>query len=302
MTIFQIYPFLAVITGKKGISSSEAQRIKEENKNEAAYLLQNLEVKEERLYSTKREILSSTGFQTNTTECENPYTVANFDCLVKVQELYSVSAVLGASLQLLDNVRDELSKMSVEVLAEKLGLSKTFIQPILKTCLKGKSINSFCNEEKIEDLLQYAGTELVAITALLFKKGLSIEAKAAVLGNQYTKPDKLIRKVSTLSNKQLPDKESGGMLVYTYKIVAVDKEAFKAYESILAADYTKLQQERNLIVKQIKDAARELEVKNMKEYQALLNQYYADRKEFESMIEGVRLELLQEAASLKILA
>lgn len=302
MTIFQIYPFLAVITGIKGISSSEAQRIKEENKNEAAYLLQNLEVKEERLYSTKREILSNTGFQTNTTECENPHTVANFDCLVKVQELYSVSAVLGASLQLLDNVRDELSKMSVEVLAEKLGLSKTFIQPMLKTCLKGKSINSFCNEEKIEDLLQYAGTELIAITALLFKKGLSIEAKAAVLGNQYTKPDKLIRKVSTLSNKQLPDKESGGILVYTYKIVAVDKEAFKVYESTLAADYTKLQQDRNLIVKQIKDAARELEVKNMKEYQALLNQYHADRKEFESMIEGVRLELLQEVASLKILA
>ena len=300
--IFQIYPFLAVITGVKGISSSEAQRLKEENKNKAAYLLQNLEVKEERLYSTKREILSNTGFQTDTIGCENPHTVADFDCLKEVQELYSVSAILGASLKILDSVRDELSKMSVEMLAEKLGQSKTFIQPLLKTCLKGKSINNFCNEEKIEDLLQYAGTELVAATTPLFKKGLAIESSAAVLGNQYTKPGNLIRKVSTLSNKQLPDKEAGGMLVYTYKIVAVDKEAFKEYEKTLAAKYTKLQQERNSIVKQIKDAARELEVKNMKEYQALLSQYHADKKEFESMIEGVRLELLQEAASLKILA
>ena len=70
----------------------------------------------------------------------------------------------------------------------------------------------------------------------------------------------------------------------------------------LAANYTKLQQERNSIMKQIKDAARELEVKNMKEYQAQFSQYNADQKEFVAMIEGIRLELLQEAASLKILA
>lgn len=302
MKIFQVYPFLSVIAGTKGISSSEAQRIKEENKNEAGFLMQDLEVKEDRLYSTKREILSGTGVNTNITDCANPHTVADFDCLEKVQDLFAVSAVLGAGLKLLESVRDELSKMSVQALAEKLGLERTFTQPQLKSCLKNKSINSFCNEEKIEDLLQYADTELVTATISLFKKGLPIEARAAVLGNQYTKTEKLIRKVSTLSDKQLPDKEPGGMLVCTYKIVAVDKTAFKEYEKTLAANYTKLQQERNSIMKQIKDAARELEVENMKEYQAQLNQFNADQKEFVAMIEKVRLELLQEAASLKILA
>ncbi len=100
----------------------------------------------------------------------------------------------------------------------------------------------------------------------------------------------------------MADKTPRGILECKYKIIEVDKVAFKENEKTLAANYTKLQQERNSIMKQIKDAARELEVKNMKEYQAQLNQFNTDQKEFVAMIERVRLELLQEAASLKILA
>jgi len=301
MKIFQVYPFLTVITAQEGVSSSEAQRIKEQNKNEAAYMLLDLEVNPERLYSTKRDILSATGVVNEISKCENPHTIEDFKCLEKVQELYAESAVLGSGLKLLTTIREELSTMKVEDLATLLNMSKTFIVPQLKSCLRNKYINSFCEEDSVERLLLLSNTKLLEAVGHLFKKGLEIEAKAAVLGNQYTKPDKLIRTISTLSNKQLPVKETANILVYTEKIVAVDKEAFKAYEESLASSYTELQKERNYIVKQIKDAAREIESQYNKEYQAQLNQYNADKKEFESMIEGVRLELLQEAASLKIL-
>jgi hypothetical protein len=50
----------------------------------------------------------------------------------------------------------------------------------------------------------------------------------------------------------------------------------------------------------ITTSARELELKYNHEYQAHLSRYHAEVKEFESIVQGVRLELLQELSSLKI--
>lgn len=158
----------------------------------------------------------------------------------------------------------------------------------------------FVTWRKVEELIPLCGFELLTLVSKLYKEGLEVEAKAAVLGNQYTKSDSLLRKASVLSDQKMPDEKTEGLFVFTTKVVAIDKESFKKKGDEIAKEYTELQQKRNSIMKQIKDAARELEMKHNIECQAQLSQYNAEVKEFESMIQGVRLELLQELSSLKI--
>ena len=299
MKIFKLFPFLEVICNLTGTSISEAQRIKEQNKNEAEVLLQNLQPSEDRLYFTKREILSANGISTSYSQCDNPHTVKDLECLDKVQKLYAESAVLGSSMALIEAARKDITEISIQNLAEKLGITLTFKQPLKKSSIIG-TIDYFCNCQKIKELIPLCGIELLNLISKIYKEGLKVEAEAAVLGNQYTKSNSLLRRSSTLMDKKLLDQETAGVIVYTTKVVAIDKESFEKKEKEIAAEYTKLQQARNSIMKQIKDAARELEILNNKEYQAQLSKYNAEVKEFESMVQGIRLELLQELSSLKI--
>lgn len=299
MKIFLLCPFLKVICNLNGISTSEAQRRKEKNKNDAEFLLQNLQPNVDRCFSIKREILTGKRILPTYSECDNPHTVKDFDCLEEVQNLYAESAIYGCSLGILAKVRKDITEISNEVLAEKLGISKTFQQPVKNSAVIG-NIEYFCNMEKIEDLIPLCDFELLRLVSHLYKEGLEVEAKAAVLGNQYTKKNSLLRRASVLSDEKMPDEKTDGLFVFTTRVVAIDKESFKKKGEEIAKEYTELQQRRNSIMKQIKDAARELELKYNHEYQAHLSRYHAEVKEFESMVQGVRLELLQELSSLKI--
>jgi hypothetical protein len=147
MKIFLLFPFLKVICNLSGISTSEAQRRKEQNKNNAEFLLQNLQPNVDRCFSIKREILSEKGIRPTYSECDNPHTVKDFDCLEEVQKLHAESALFGCGLGILEKVRKDLTEISNEILTEKLGISKTFQKPVKDSAVIG-NIEYFCNMEK----------------------------------------------------------------------------------------------------------------------------------------------------------
>lgn len=296
-----LYPFLPVLYGEKGISSSEAQRKKEENKNKATFLLEELIPNNSRMYTKVRETLSESGFNSVNSEVENPHLPEHFNILPQVQELYYQSAIFGAGLNTAVFIREEIEKMTAEDLGKSFDIIFTQTSPNKKKAVK-TDITAFCNFDRIEDLLRTSSLELVNELAPLFREGLILEAKAAVLGNQYTINNSLLRTISKapqiIEGKTI---ELANMVIYEKQVLNINKDEFAEVEKSISKEYESLQNQRNYIVKQIKDAARALDLKYTQEYQKENQQYIADFKDFNTKIDILRTELLQEAAGLRIL-
>lgn len=300
MKIFKIFPWLSVFFSTTGISSSEAQRVKEKNKNESSFLLETLQYSSDRVHSTRRLTVSASAQVESQTDPKNPHKIEDFDVLEQVIKLNQESAQLGL-IKFLEDIRVQIQEGPSVMLGNFFDIKKRVVEKPKALKATVSSIEYFCALDKVEHLIQGAGEGLVAEIGHLFKEALIAEAKAAVLGNQYNNAGSLLRRISSMPKQGLPEKTTlGDFILIETKELFLDKEEFKKKELEIGKAYDEAQMERNSFVKQIKDAARRLDFEYKAAHQSYAKELAKADKEFEDEITLLRSELLQEVAALKL--
>lgn len=309
--LIKLFPFVSVIFSEDGISSSEAQRKKEENKNWVEKQLEILKWDKNKVYKTVREILSNGEVKTFDSFPLKSITIEDFNVLVQIAERNKESAIYGSGINRKEDLRKQVEALTNDEISKFFGIELPSFNkqsPVKKQASKHPSIDYYCNVDNLEQLFIHASQELIEKISTLYFKGLEIEAKAAAYGKQVTEKDCMLRQISKAPQiLERNVQNNNSMLVYETPVLYIDKEEFEKLEAKILAEYTEFQMERNSIMKQIKDIARELQRQYDVEYSNALTAYSQEyTKHTQQLNAGVALceakktELLQEVAALKI--
>jgi len=262
-----LYPVLAEITDSKGISSSEAQRRAEDNKNKNEKFLTRFNTSRP-LYNSTR-IVHSFGVMKGTTNIEQKLEkdeildLEDFGGLLGVGKLYGESARYKVAIKLLDNFRQDVQCGAKDTeIATYLDLGESKPAPYY-TFQPGKSpintdINTFTSRDRIEDLfINISCPDLMSKVGNLLEKALNHEAIASVLGKQLHSSS-LIKKMMKARPKITSNVTEGikGHQYYDVQTLVYKSEDIENIYQWLEGEYTKHQKKRNSYIKQIKDAAR----------------------------------------------
>lgn len=312
--MFPFAQFILTLDKTVGVSSSEAQRLKEANKNEAEKLLTTLKSE---LFVAKREILAPTGNITETLGVlpnkVKPKDIE--DVTAKVAELYSVSSKLGEAIKLKDKIITYLNGLTFvdDYLKYEGKTLPTFnlVLPAKKQAVTvngSRAMDTYCAFDKAEDLISHASQELlIRFGETNVKAILEIEAQAAHYG-------KAIHPGSFLDNLSKAVKESAetvnsnaSIMVIQKNVLAYEKKDFETTEKTLQDLYTKYQKQRNSLFKQLKDLARELDQeyaeeygKASREYNIAYQKHQMEVKEIYDDADIAKGKLMKEAAALRI--
>lgn len=306
------FPIVEVLFDEKGISQSEAQRLKEANKNLIQPQLKEIEFSEDKIYDTKREVISNTGIKDDVI-LANKILVKDFEFLYEAGLKYGESAIYNNGIKTKEDLFKKIKNLSSQEIAKVAEINEPVDwrienkAPIKESAVEG-NIDLYCDLDNIESLFAHASHALIYQVSSLYQEGMRIESQAGILGNQLTKEATMLRKImnapAVLKGKQ--DANQSIIVEYT-KVLAVDKEEFKSLYEEMMDNYTNLQMRRNSIVKQIKDAARKLQSQYDNEYSVAskayneaYRAYVADVQQFDAECEKIRTSLLQEVADLKI--
>jgi len=304
-----LFPYVTVLFSDKGVSMSQAQRDKEKIKNENEKLLEKLSYKDSKIYNKQREIISENIVKESTVEGDL-ITVWDFNVLPDIAESNKLSAIYGNGIKTKNALQLAVSQLTNEKIAENFGIIIPTFQKARpqKEIVTLKPIDAYCSLEKIEELFEFAGSKLIEKIGKFYFNGLEIEAKAAAYGKQVTEKDCLIRKISKRERRgSVTTDKTNSMIVYETPVLGVDKDEFAQLEAEIMKNYETFQIERNSIMKQIKDIARETQRQCDVEYSNALTQYnqeyeiYSQKLEVAySQCETIKTELLQEVTALKI--
>lgn len=309
MKLETIFPYISVMFSVNGISSSEAQRQKESNKNLIDHKKHILEYNTDKLYDKYRAIISESTTRNEKVESIETINPSDFELLKEFAELNSKSAILGCSLKEKESIINFINELSYESIAGYFGITlPVFNRQYPKKNELPINIERYCAIEKVEELFKYANKELLDEIKEYYVEGMQVEAQAAVYGKYVVNEDsplRLIVKSKPIINKSTFN--STNFIIESYERLNIDLNEFKQLEEELMEHYTSLQKRRNMIMKIIKDKARELVGKYETEYSKELQEYNKENKcyvamlsEIQSQCNIIKNELLQEAASLKI--
>lgn len=317
MKLFKLFPLLSVIftnDSSKGISLSEAQRIKENNKNKVEKMLNKLNNNE--IYINKREIISNTSVNITESTLPNIVKPEDFDCLSEIADLNSQSAWLGQAISYAEECRNNIKNFNehYETHANLLGLTKpefTYQNITKKSIFNNSSshtIDTYCSLDSVESLLRHACEELLNdIEGDIVRKALSAEAKAAVYGKQLHNSS-FIRKVMSAKEGKPTETSTQGLIIYNQQIPAYNSSTFEETEKEIQNQYDSYQKERNMYIKIIKDKARALDAKFESEYNSALKEqnllfekHQQESKEYYSKFNMIKAELQAELAALRVL-
>ena len=305
-----IFPYISAIFSSEGISQSEAQRKKEQNKNTIDSKKSILDYDSTKVYKTLRTVISDTNTREDNAIFNEPYKVEDFNLLGEFAKLNSVSAILGNAIKRKEDIIKAINSLSFDDISIYFNIEKpsfNVAQPRKKS-LQGISIDRYCELDKVEELFQYANIDLFNLIKEYYNKGLEVEAQASVYGKYVVNSDSILRTI--VKSKDIANKKTTNatnFIIETYDKLNINLGEFKELEEKLMETYTEYQKQRNSIVKNIKDKARELESRYNTEYLQELSEYnkkkleYSNKcSEYEARLNSIRNELLQEASSLKI--
>lgn len=308
-----IFPYISAIFSLEGISQSEAQRKKEQNKNTIDSKKSILDYDSTKVYKTLRTVISDTNTREDNPVFNEPYKVEDFNLLEEFAKLNSVSATLGNAIKRKEDIIKAINSLSFDDISMYFNIEKpsfNVTQPRKKSVVNFNLLNieKYCELDKVEELFLYANSDLFNLIKEYYNKGLEVEAQASVYGKYVVNSDSILRTI--IKSKDIANKKTTNatnFIIETYDKLNINLEEFKELEEKLMETYTEYQKQRNSIVKNIKDKARELESRYNTEYLQELSEYnkkkleYSNKySEYEASLNSIRNELLQEASSLKI--
>jgi hypothetical protein len=306
----KFFPYVEVVFDVNGVSSSEAQRLKEDNKNKNQPILAKLSYDQKKLYVDRNESLGDS-FSVTEGSLLEVVKPTDFDELKNVAKRNSESAFYGFGVDRKAQLLKDIESLDYNTIATHTGLYEPVFEKrqIVRKSSTLCNMDSFCKLEKVEDLYNYSTKELIALLGNNhYTKAMQLEAQAAVYGNHVANSDSFLRKLNS-ATKTLKGREitlSDKFITIT-PILKVDKEDFMQKDTELMELYTEFQQQRNGLVKLHKDKARELQRQYDEQYSSELSEYNAKFAEynqlcnlFNSKCETIKTQLTQEVAALKI--
>jgi len=310
-TIFPLASIIFTLEKEHSISSSQAQRLKEENKNKLARLESKFDGK---IYETHRIVLGSRNNKPIITPISDKILASDFSAITTIAALKADNAWLGQAINYKEIVRNSLVSMTVDEVAEYLELDKpkfTAIAPVMtsKDNATKCDINSFCTFNKAEMLLRNSSLELLtAFGTSNIKTMLELESSASAYGSQIHN-DSFLRSLSLASKEQDSETISNDAIIVLVKdVLAYDYEKdFQKTDESLQKSYNELQMNRNGLFKLMKDKARSLQrsytlqfQKTMATYNTACLEHNKEIQKYTETVENYRTELLQEIASLRL--
>jgi len=313
LRLLTLYPLAGLIftnDSKLGISMSQAERTKADNKNFAEKELKNLTSP---LYTEEKTVYSGTSI--TTTPAPTPHYVVfpeNFNVLTDIGEKYGDSAILGHALKLKAEMLEAITNMQVDVLAGHFGIVRPNYDAYYVNTKQAVKcgLAKFLTFEKVDDVLNNMSMELTEkVTLKTVRTLLTEDSKAAAIGKHGIHPGSFLRDLSNaVPSRRLPDSTNQSIIIERTEVLFYKKEDFADKTLELEKAYETHQQQRNSILKQIFDAARELQQEFNKETQVALAQqkkeiaeYQSALKEYSAEVETLRGELIKEIADLRII-
>lgn len=296
----KLFPFVSEVYSEKGISQSEAKGLKEKNKNFVEEKSANLEYDADRLYQKIIDVISEKGFNSYPQSFE-PMLVSEFDIVDEFVEKNKQSSVIGFALNRIEAIRNTINALNVEQINLLFDVQKPQMNILSRDVVRGKTLAQYLTIEKIEELFEYANSDLFELIKDKLEEGLEVESVAALYGKLFNQSQSVLKKIVNSKNS-LPTIESKteNMITNTRFELKIDKESFLKKMNETEEKYNLFQNKRNAIVKFIKDKARELQQKFDSEYQNALKKFNADMEVFNKLGESNRLILLQELSDLRI--
>lgn len=310
-TVIKLQPIVAKFFSEDGqYSITQANAIKNQNTNEAEMIVEKLNVA---IYNRNVVVIGPTGSNQDTVTVPK-LTPADFGKLGLVMEQYAQNAVLGHGIQLFKSIETNIRTMSNLTIQEIFGITVPELKAIVPrpkspiSC----SIDSFMELETIESMV--VKLEQVVLDKLdysMILRGLTLEAKAAVLGKQLTKKESFL-KVILRAQPEILEKstETNFGFVVQRALLAYSESEVKEFSDLrdkLYSDYTTIQSQVNGIKKTLKDLVRKEAAEMNKQYkdeletyQKLVREYNDNQATANTQAESLRLEALKELASLKI--
>lgn len=308
----KVFPLVDFYFAEQGISATVANGRKNDNTNDNANLLKNIQIVQ--LYNTELIILTDKGV-TNRESKVRKLTPASFDVLQKVAKNNAENAILGNGIQLFNKAMNAIKGFDATKIVELNGgdvsLPESLDYPARKQAVNGL-IDSVLNFDRVEDILFSCSAEVIErVDAKLVKNALRLESEAAVLGNEVTKKTGFLHQILTANETLQPTETTAqfGVVIREQKLAYTEGEveAFKVLFDNLQTQYKNIQGQLNGLKKTLKDTIRLVDVEFSKQYDADMRVFYLRQGEIaakQSLIaaqgETLKQELVKEFLALKI--
>lgn len=308
----KVFPLVDFYFADKGVSATTANSKKNDNTNENANLMKNLQ--DAPLYMTEISLLTERGVTTHEMNVRK-LTPQNFDVLSTVAKNNGESAILGNGIKLfntaLETIRGFDATKLVTLNGGDVSLPEHLAMPIRQFAVKG-NLDNVLQYERVEDILAACNESvLVLLDADMVKKGLFLESEVAVFGKELTKDSSFLQRVIFAQRSLTPKEAMGkfGLSIREEKLAYTEGEvdAFITLFNNLQTHYHNIQGQLNGTKKTIKDTIRMVDVAFAKEYDAELKAYQSRESEIrekQNLIaaqgETLRQQLVQEFLALKI--
>lgn len=308
----KVFPLVDFYFAEQGISATVANGRKNDNTNENANLMKNIQSTQ--LYNTEISLLTDKGVTYRESKVRK-LTIEDFAVLQKVAKNNGENAILGNGIQLFNKALTAIKGIENTKLVELNGgdvtVPKQIDYPQRKQAVNG-AIDSVLNFDRIEDILSSCNAVVLErLDAKMVKNALRLESEAAVIGNEVTKKTAFLHQVLVANPSLAPTETTAqfGVVIREQKLAYSDEEVtnFKTLFDNLQAQYKNIQGQLNGIKKTIKDTIRLVDVELSKEFDVELRKYYlnageiaAKQNQIAAQGETLKQQLVQEFLALKI--
>lgn len=309
----RVFPLLQFYFGKDGLSATIANARKNENTNENANLMRDLQSAE--LYETHMTIVSDKGAQTSRVGVRK-LSPADFEVLNTAARNNAENALLGNGIKIFNKAMETIRNMDAAEIVKRNGgdVSLPEVGPLLprQSAVLAGTVDHVLEMERVEDILGACSPEVLArLDAAMVKNALRLESEAATLGLELTKKDSFLQRVIAAEPELQPVETVANFAVVVKQpklaYTAQEVKDFKKLFEDLQKRYQNIQGQLNGLKKTIKDTIRLTDVEFAKDYEARLATYtleQAVRNDKSNRIgaqgEVLRQQLVQELLTLKI--
>jgi hypothetical protein len=311
--LLKAFPLVGFYFHENGVSATVANAEKNENTNNNANLIRDLQTFE--LYNTVVTIMGEKGVNTHEVNVKK-LTPEDFNKLQTVAKNNGENAILGNGIKIFNKAIEYLQKVEAQKLVELNGEDTTFTKnmdlPIRKQAVNNGTLDSVVNLERVEDILDRCATAVLEkLDSDMVKKALRLESEAATLGIELNRSQCFLQKVLSAQTALQPVETISNFAVVVKQPILAYTEGevteFKTLFDNLQQQYQNLQGQLNGIKKTIKDTIRLMDVMFAKEFDREYRVYNTHQQEVNKKMteiatkgEVLRQQLIQELLTLKI--
>lgn len=305
---------IQLLTDNGGTSITKCNEMKNQNANEITKLEKELSPA---IYNKATSFLTSAG-EVEKSVLVDKITPSHFDKVEVIGDLKGRSSLLGFGIQLFKKIEEKVS------FADHEDISKSFDIEIPRYSYQGKEprkiavvaggIDNFMDKDRIEDMAMLVINDRVwaMLDENFLVEALRLESRAAAYGQVLTSNKTFLKKVMSAPRKiEQPEQVVSGVgILFTEDQLAYTEEEVKAFEGMyesLYAEYSSLQGQVSGKKKQLKDAVRDVNNLESKEYAVRFGEYANKcsqarelHQKWVNEIEDIRSEMVTELKGLKV--